>query len=277
MATLNKRVAGIIKRVQVARALWGDGHKEDAAALVFIATASLSRMRFPQKAGYTDRAAFTAFIRQEMATITNGTIPTPLYFPQTIKLPGIKDPKNVPLEDIFYGTWRCVMIHEAHWPDEVYLTETRAQGDYRTHIDLLPDGKLGLPEEWILGLAFAVENAVEITLTQILEFPIYCIFSGPITSLEDGSFQLKPNETKVPRLTVRNQQAIPIFTDESKMKNFIAQNSIPELAIGTLPDSIALRNFISYGTHDDRFVFNPTVGEVPLPSYSKDLLLSALP
>ena len=267
---------GPVKRVQTARKLWEDGDKEDAAALVFIATAAISRLRYPRGTGVSDRDAFTGFVRDQVATITNSASPSPLRFPQITKLPGVKETKNVPLEDVFYGAWRCVMIHEARWPDEVYLTETRTNTDYRTYIDLPQDGRLGLPEEWILGLAFAVENAVEILLPQILDFPSFCIWSGPMDALGSDQFQIRPQETKIFRLTVRNQQAIPIFTEENTMKSFIKQNQVPELFVGKFPDLNSLQEFVSYGLQDDRFIFNPIVGKKPLPTYSKDSLLATL-
>jgi hypothetical protein len=277
MSNSNKKTEGIEKRIRAAKTLWANGDKEDAAALVFIATAAISRLRFPQMAGYSDRAAFTGFISEQVATITNGASPNPLRFPQTTKLPGVKETQNVPLEDVFYGAWRCVLIHEAMWPDEVYLTETRVDSDYTTHIELPPDGRLGLPEQWILGLAFAVEKSVEIVLPQIFQFPSYVIFSGNVDSLESNQYQVRPGETKVPRLKVRNQQAIPIFTRESLMKKFIKQNYIPEPFIGGLHDLVSLRNFVAYSLKDDRFIFNPEIGKKPLPSYSRDSLLGALP
>lgn len=270
-------VEGLAKRIRAARKLWEDGDKEDAAALVFIATAAIARLRYPRETGCSDRTAFTGFVRDQTATITNGASPILLRFPQTTKLPGVKETRDVPLEDVFYGTWRCVMIHEARWPNEVYLTETRLNSHYRTYIELPPDGRLGLPEEWIVGLAFAVANAVEIVLPQVLEFPSYCVFSGPVDSLGSGNFQIRPNETKVPRVTVRNQQAVPIFTNENILKAFLEQNLIPELFVGELPDPVSLRGFVSYGLQDDRFILNPVIGKLLLPSYSRDSLLAMLP
>jgi hypothetical protein len=250
--------------------LWARGYKEDAAALVFVATVAVSRLRYTRETKCSDRKAFEGFVREQVATITNGASPTPLRFPRSTQLRGVKETENVPLEAVFYGTWRCVMIHEARWPDEVYLTKTRADTEYPVYIELPPDGRLGLPEEWILGLAFAVENAVEILVPQILDFPTYCIFSGPVRSLGSGQFQIKPNETKVPRIMVRNQQAVPIFTNEDALRVFMQQTQIPELSVGELPDLVSLSGFVGYGLKEDRFIFNPVVGELSLPSYSRD-------
>lgn len=267
---------GPVKRIRVARKLWETGEKEDAAALVFIATAAVARLRYPHNRVPSDRAAYTRFVRDQIATITNGAAPVSLRFPQITRLPGVKETRDVPLEDVFYGTWRCVLIHEARWPTEVYLTETRTSTDYRTYIELPPDGRLGLPEEWILGLAYAVENAVEILLHRILDFPSYCIFSGPTTYLGSNTFQIRPTETKIAKVTVRNQQAIPIFTNKEMLTEFIKQYQVPELTIAELSDRSSLRNLVDYGSQDDRFIFNPVFGNTPLPTYSRDTLSAML-
>ncbi|HUT95766.1 MAG TPA: hypothetical protein VMY37_40310 [Thermoguttaceae bacterium] len=264
------------KRIQAARKLWGDGDKEDAAALIFIAAAGISRIRQPKELGCSDRKAFTSFISDQVATITGGVCPKSLRFPRTCKLPGVKVTENVPLEDIFYGCWRCVMLHEARWPDEVYLTGTNAASKYSTSIELPPDGRLGLPESWILGLAYAVENAAEIILPQILRYPCFVVLSGPIDALPSGDFRFRPGETKVARVKVRNQPAVLVFTDKEKMRPFLEENEIPDRLIAQFSDCATLREFILYGSGNERFIFNPVVGEVPLPSYSLDCVVACL-
>jgi hypothetical protein len=269
-------MVGPKQRIRAARELWQKDLKEDAAALIFIATAGVSRMRRPREDGHSDRAAFTGFVCDEIVSITNGATCTPLRFPSTTQLPGIRTTENVPLEDIFYATWRCVMIHEARWPDEVYLTPTRTDSEYRTCIELPPDGRVGLPEEWILGLALAVESAIEVVLPDVDSFPVYCVLSGPVDDLGSNQFQFIDGQTKVPRVNVRNQQAIPLFSDEGAMKRFTEFCEIPDLFIGVLPDSQALRGFVERGDATDRFVFN-TVPEERLPSsYSRESLLNQL-
>jgi len=119
MGDVNK-TEGPEKRIRTALKLWNDGDKEDAGALIFLATAAISRIRYPRELGCSDRTAFTEFIKEQIATITNGASPTTFRFPKTAQLPGIKVTENVPLEDIFYGCWRCVMLHEARWPQEVF-------------------------------------------------------------------------------------------------------------------------------------------------------------
>lgn len=267
---------GAQKRIQAARKLWDDGDKEDAAALIFIAAAGISRIRHPKELGGSDRQAFTSFISDQVATITGGACRKPLRFPSTCKLPGVKVTENVPLEDIFYGCWRCVMLHEARWPDEAYLTGTHPDSEYSTSIQLQPDGRLGLPESWISGLAYAVENAAEIILPQILRYPCFVIMAGPTDPLPSGDYRFRPGETKVARITVRNQSAVPVFTDEQEMKPFLEENEIPDRLIAEFSDCATLREFVLYGASDERFIFNPVVGEVPLPSYSLDCVLACL-
>jgi hypothetical protein len=264
------------KRIRAARELWDKGYKEDAAALIFIATAAVSRLRYPRDCGYSDKVAFTAFVSDEIATITNGATQKPLRFPKTTKLPEINVTENVPLEDVFYGAWRCVMIHEARWPSEVYLTESRTDNKYRTSIEMPPDGRLGLPEEWILGLAFAVEHAAEIVLPKIVRFPIYCVFSGPVKDLGSNLFQIMNGETKAPRVNVRSQHAVPIFSDEGAMKAFTKYYNIPNLFVGLLSDKESLRRFIEQGGEDERFIFNPIPEQKLPPSYSRESLLKHL-
>lgn len=152
---------GPLKRIVAASKLWDDGLKEDSAALIFIAAAAVSRLRYPRDK-YTDRESFLRFVRDEIATITCGATLKTFSFPKTTSLPGIRSETDVPLEEVFYATWRCVLIHEARWPQEVYLTETRLGSDYPTYIDITTDGRLGLPEQWILGFARAVESAPEV-------------------------------------------------------------------------------------------------------------------
>ncbi len=265
---------GPLKRIRAARKLWKEGDKEDAAALVFVAVAAVARLRYPRNT-CSDREAYTKFIRDELATITDGASPASFHFPHTTKLPEIQRTENVALEEVLYGAWRCVMIHEARWPDEVYLTPTRANSDYPTYIDLPPDGRVGLPEEWILGLAFAVENAVEIALPRILKYPVYIVLSGPMDPMGAGMFQVKAQETKVPRMLVRNQQAIPVFTTVRGAEALIVQYQIPKPFVSPFADAAALRDFVVHGTQDDRFIFDPAA-ETLLPSYSRDSLLAAL-
>ena len=168
------------------------------------------------------------------------------------------------------------MIHEARWPDEVLLTATRADSDYRTCIQVSPDGRLGLPEEWILGLAFAIENAAEVLLPSILSFPIYCVLSGPVEDLGSNMFQLKDGETKVPKVNVRNQQAVPLFSDETAMKEFTEFCDIPALFIGELPDIESLTHFVERLESNERFVFNPVPERRLPPSYSRESLVQQL-
>ena len=199
------RVDGPTKRIQGARKLWKTGDKVNAAILFFVATAGISRIRYPRKTYRYDRDAFTKLISDEIATITNGAAPKSLLFPtDKWKLPdivmeirGVKEAKKVSLEDIIYGVWRCVTIHEARWPDEVYLTKTPKNTKIHQTIELPNDGTMGLPEDWILGLADAVEYAVEFVLPKILRFPMYYIFSGPRKVLGLDNLQVIPGETKV--------------------------------------------------------------------------------
>jgi len=249
---MTDKTEGPEKRIKTARKLWEAGDKEDAALLIFSATAAVSRLRFPRESGYRDKRAFTEFLKEQIATITSGAMQAPLRFPKTTRLPGINTTENVPLEDVIYSCWRCVMTHEARWPPEVYLTPTKEESEYSTCIEFPPDGRLGLPEAWILGLADAVENAAEIVLPRIMKFPVFCV---------------------LPRIKVRNQDAIPIFTEESLMKGFVDHQKIADVTIEQLPDMNA---FIKHGASSDRFVFNPVIGERPLPSYSMDTVLSSL-
>ena len=152
---------GPLKRVDAASKLWSDGLREDAAALIFMAAAAVSRLRYPRDK-HTDRESFLLFVRDEISKITWGATPKTFCFPKTISLPGIKSGIDVPLEDIFYSTLRCVLVHESRWPDEVYLTETRKGSDYPTYIEITAEGRLGLPEQWILGFARAVQTAPEV-------------------------------------------------------------------------------------------------------------------
>lgn len=271
---------GPIKRIQGARELWRTGDKENAAILIFVATAGISRIRYPSDT-YKDWEAFTKFIRDEIATITNGAAPKPLTFPtKNWKLPvvmnlfGVKERKGATLEQIIYGVWRCMTIHEARWPDEVYLTETQTDTEYCQTIEILPDGKMGLPEVWILGLADAVEYAVEIMLPKILLFPMYILYSAPVMALGSNNFQWKPGETKIAQIKIRNQQAVPIFTAEEDMKTYTEQN--PDVSVGVLPNIDSLRNFVEHGGDAARFIFNPRVGDKPLPSYTQASVLATI-
>lgn len=270
------KTEGPEKRIKAARKLWEAGDKEDAAMLIFVATAAISRLRFPRELGCQDKTAFTAFVKDQIATITSGAIQAPVRFPKTAKLPEIKTTENVPLEDVFYSCWRCVMIHEARWPPEVFLTPTREDSEYSTCIELPPDGRLGLPEAWILGLADAVENAAEIVLPRIVKFPVFCVLTGQVKWDAGGNFEIQPGITKAPRIKVRNQDAIPVFTEESLMNGFVDHHQIADVAIGQLRDMNALRAFIMHGSSSDRFIFNPVIGEQPLPSYSMDTVLSSI-
>ncbi|MEO8270933.1 MAG: hypothetical protein ABI557_14515 [Aureliella sp.] len=94
-------------------------------------------------------------------------------------MPEIKPTENVPLEDVFYSCWRCVMIHEARWPPEVFLTPTKEDNEYSTCIELPPDGRLGLPEAWILGLADAVEHAADRVFSDLLRVLRSCQMGFP--------------------------------------------------------------------------------------------------
>lgn len=266
---------GPLMRIQAARKLWGEGFREDAAALIFIATAAISRVRYPREMGCSDRRAFTAFVAEQVATITNGVAPSPLCFPKTCKLPGVNTSQNVALEDIFYGCWRCVMIHEAKWPVQVYLTPETPSSRYNTTIKLEADGRLGLPEQWILGLAMAVEKSAEIILPQIMRYPCYAIFEKDSIS-SSGNIQLIPGKSKVPTIDIRNQDAVPIFTNENTLKKFLNHHKIQHRLVGQFMNRNELIEFVHCGSADQRFIFDPIVGDNPLPSYSLDCVLACI-
>ncbi|MEO8270932.1 MAG: hypothetical protein ABI557_14510 [Aureliella sp.] len=71
---MTDKTEGPEKRIKAARKLWELGDKEDAAALIFVATAAISRLRFPRELGCRDRTAFTEFVKEQIATITNGAM-----------------------------------------------------------------------------------------------------------------------------------------------------------------------------------------------------------
>ena len=48
---------GPLKRIEAAFKLWNDGLREDSAALIFIAAAAVSRLRYPRDK-HTDRESF---------------------------------------------------------------------------------------------------------------------------------------------------------------------------------------------------------------------------
>lgn len=271
----NSEADGIRRRIKSARRLWDDGDKEDAAALIFIATAGVSRLRHPRP-GLRDKEAYISFVRDQIAMITKGAMPKPIRFPRTTKLPGIKTTENVPLEEIFYCVWRCSMVHEARWPGEVYLTGTRQDSDYSTYIDLPPDGRVGLPDQWILGLADAVENAVEIALPDQLVFPVLCVFSGEVEDLGSNTYQLIPGKTSLPKLKIRNQEAFPLFLDVETLNAHIGVPHPVEMHVMQFHDLAALAQFIKAGAMDERYVFNPILGAVPPPTYSRESLFKVL-
>jgi len=92
----------------------------------------------------------------------------------------------------------------------------------------------------------------------------------------NGEIEIQPGATKVPRIKVRNQNAIPVFTNESLVNEFVAPHESVDLTIGKLPDVGALREWIMVAASDDRFIFDPVEGERPLPSYAMDTVLSSL-
>ncbi|MEO8270934.1 MAG: hypothetical protein ABI557_14520 [Aureliella sp.] len=60
------------------------------------------------------------------------------------------------------------------------------------------------------------------------------------------------------------------------MKAFVEHHKVRDVAIGQFPDINKLREFVMYGVETDRYIFNPVMGERPLPSYSLETVLSSL-
>jgi hypothetical protein len=186
-------------------------------------------------------------------------------------LPGVKETKDVPLEDIFYGCWRCVVIHEGHWPAQAPLTPTSTDGTQI--IDLSSGSSVGLPEDWVLGIADAVENSIEMVFHNILRFPMYILCVGPRPPSGEKEFKLQPGNGYA-TVTVRNQLAVPIFTDENRMKPILEHH--PEFFVGVLPKLDYLRKTVEWLKDSDRFVFNPKFGEILPLSHTRGALLSTI-
>ena len=94
-----------------AKALWDDGRKNSAFALILIAFAATARIRYPKP--MRDNESFKRFIQDELPTIL-GTSDT------SLSLPFKGQP--TPEEDILYHELRCQLIHEGELPDSIVFT-----------------------------------------------------------------------------------------------------------------------------------------------------------
>ena len=261
--------AGICDRIFDARSLWEQNRKDSAIALILIAAAAVSRMRYPRK-HFTDKEAFKKFIRDEFPTITGGAAVESLTLPKTCDLPEIQQTENVPIEDVFYSCWRCCMVHEAKFADEISFTPTNEGSRWRWTIEAHPDGTWAFPEEWLLNLAKAVEESAEVKLPELLEFPCFILMKHA-NQMADGMMSIDAS-TQFPKMKVRNEDAFPIFTHESLLQKFVGSQ---DCQVGRLDSAEQLAQLL-LGKKIDRVIFNPSIGDWPLPTYWVDCLLAAL-
>ena len=85
-----------------------------------------------------------------------------------------------------------------------------------------------------------------------------------------------PGKTKLPKLKIRNQQAFPLFLDVETLNAHIGVPHPDEAHVMEFHDSGALAMFVKVGAMHERYVFNPILGQVPPPSYSRESLLKVL-
>ncbi len=267
-----ERAEGLIARTITATKLWDEGNKLDAAILFFVATAATSRIRYPRLKH--DREAFTRFVRDEFTAIIGSYESEPVKMPAWLELPGIKKPENFYSEDIFYHCWRCVVIHEARWSHEVYLTPSASDSDSPHIIDYASSKKIGLPEIWIKNLGKAVQETIEILLPTILSFPIYILYSGP-TAPKSGGFQIIPGKTNLMSEMIHNRPTTPLFTLEDTMKNI--KENLVGVSVGQLPTLDSLIRYVNLLSDHQRYIFNPSNNrKLPHFPFSKSSLLSQL-
>lgn len=141
----------IVARLDDAQVLYEAGRLEGALLSLLVATAATSRKRYPHGSGMGDRAAFTAFMSDEMGNLT-GSISNVRMPNVTIGFRG----KMMPLSDILYTYVRCELAHEARLPGDIVFL--------RDDFLLFKGGdQLVLNEMFLQGLANVVLGAPENT------------------------------------------------------------------------------------------------------------------
>ena len=152
------------ERIEDARVLWEANRIEGAAIQVLIAVAATVRKRYPLP--MKDSDAFKAFIKDEIAKITNGPTKNVAFY---------YDGKHgVTLEDVVYKFVRCELVHEGKLPANIEFTHpVRGPGIPfgRSPSGEPYDGKLfnciklydvlGFPLGWVWNLIRAVAEAPE--------------------------------------------------------------------------------------------------------------------
>ncbi len=137
-------------RIEDAKILWEAGRLEGAIVQVLIAVAGTVRKRYPRP--MSDCKAYTNFIRDEIAKITNGpTINVDFYY----------DGKHhVALEHIIYKFIRCGLVHNGCLPKTITMTQpVISDGKLFNLLDL--SDVMGFPIGWIWNLIRVVAEAPE--------------------------------------------------------------------------------------------------------------------
>ena len=136
-------------RLEDAKVLYANGHREGALLMVLIAVAATSRKRYPKPMG--DRQAFTKFVGEEMETITRGPGGSASIRNFNIEYLG----KMMPLQDLLYEVVRCNLAHEGQLPDTIVF-----EPDMGLRVEVDPD-KITFTDGLLDGLCYAVVQAPE--------------------------------------------------------------------------------------------------------------------
>lgn len=134
----------IKSRLDDARVLYSDGHREGALLSVLIAVAATSRRRYPNGT-FGDKEAFTRFVGEEMLTVTGRVQNYNVAFRGQM----------MPLQDLLYKFVRCELAHEAELPADIVFE----RGDH-LRVKVEP-ARITFSDVLIDGLALAVEQAPE--------------------------------------------------------------------------------------------------------------------
>lgn len=260
----------ISDRIEDGRVLWENGRKEGALAMILIAAAATSRIRYPRPQ-YGDREAFKSFIRDELPTITETQS-------ESLQVPFLGQKQS--LEDILYVHLRCSLVHEAAVPEWIEFTEPEyKKGEKWNILFLRPDEGLGLPEGWVLNLAKAVREAPEnlptfqaAELNELIRFP--CFFLSDNAEIGRELQIIRPGVTRFGSLTFMGTQHHVIFTDHKSASAYAAMHA-PSCGLVSITSREDIERFLAQSGWTS-LLFDPVIGSSHPQIYSVESVMAAL-
>jgi hypothetical protein len=139
------KTVSIRARIEDATLLWQNGRREGAFLVALVATAAVSRLRYPDSG---DGEAFRRFVRESQP------------FTLSVEFRG----KLVPVEQVLYKWMRCELVHEGGLPVDVELMPDSEPGVLSVRAGGEPERVLKLSEAWFEHLVGLVVGSPEYQL-----------------------------------------------------------------------------------------------------------------